>query len=212
MLKKFLALSVLFLPNVLFAYDCSQYKYTPDVDIKLNIKDVKLRKSDENMVGKLGYTQPKISYASIARTVIIPVHGGFCVSLRGIDIDIVEDFDVIIDKRLKDKSCAYDIVYKHEQDHVNVYKNVIKNNIDNIKQSIIDGVKNFQPEFVKSEKDASNLSEKVNKSDFVEKIKSDIMNKIKIENEKIDERGDSYYIWKCDDFYKEMKNSDITID
>ena len=33
------------------------------------------------------------------------------------------------------------------------------------------------------------------------------------ENQKIDERGDSYYIWKCDDFYQEMKHNDnISID
>ena len=38
------------------------------------------------------------------------------------------------------------------------------------------------------------------------------MKKIKDENEKIDERGDSYYIWKCEDFYKEMKDKNIVID
>ena len=202
----------MFLPNVLFAYDCSRYQYDVDTDIKFNINEVETKKSDEELVGKLGYTEPIISYTAMACTVIIPVHGGFCVSLRGIDIEISEDFNVIIDKRLKEKSCAYDIVFRHEQDHVDVYKNVIKDNIDKIKKSVIAGAKDFKPVFIKSEKEVPDYSEKLNKSDFVEKLKNDILKEITDKNEKIDERGDSFYIWKCDDFYKEMKNSDIVID
>jgi len=212
MFKKIIFLSVLFFPSMLFAYDCSQYKYDPDVDIKLNIKDVKIQKSDKDMVGKLGYTKPEISYSAMAQTVIIPVHGGYCASLRGIDVEINEDFYVVIDKRLKEKSCAYEIVYKHEQDHVDVYKSVIKNNMDKIKKSVIAGAKEFKPVFIKSEKEVPDFSEKMNKSDFVEKIKAEIVKEITDKNEKIDERGDSFYIWKCDDFYKEMKNKDIVID
>ena len=203
---------MLFFSNTLFAYDCSRYQYDIDTDIKLNINDVKIQKSDKDLVGKLGYTEPLISYTAMASTVIIPVHGGFCASLRGIDIEISEDFNVIIDKKLKEKSCAYDIVFKHEQDHVDVYKNAIKSNIDKIKKSIKDGAKELKPIFVKSEKDVPDFSEKINNSNFVSKIKDEIKEKIKTENEKIDERGDSFYIWKCDDFYKEMKNSGIVID
>ena len=94
----------------------------------LKVNDVKTQKSDENLVGKLGYMEPKISYSAMSHNVMIPVHGGFCVSLRGLDIEINEDFNIIIDKRLKEKSCAYDIVYKHEQDHVKAYKNIINDN------------------------------------------------------------------------------------
>ena len=195
-----------------FAYDCSQYKYDPDIDVKLDVKDIKVQKSDKDMVGKLGYTKPEISYSAMAHTVIIPVHGGYCASLRGIDVEIIEDFNVTIDRRLKEKSCAYDIVFKHEQDHVDVYKNVIKSNLDKIKDSVKNGAKDFKPIFIKSEKEVPDFSEKLNKSDFVEKIKADITKEITEKNEKIDERGDSFYIWKCDDFYKKMKNSDIVID
>ena len=195
-----------------FAYDCSQYKYDPDIDVKLDVKDIKVQKSDKDMVGKLGYTKPEISYSAMAHTVIIPVHGGYCASLRGIDVEIIEDFNVTIDRRLKEKSCAYDIVFKHEQDHVDVYKNVIKSNLDKIKDSVKNGAKDFKPIFIKSEKEVPDFSEKLNKSDFVEKLKNDISKEITEKNEKIDERGDSFYIWKCDDFYKKMKNSDIVID
>lgn len=212
MFKKIIFFSILFLPNTLFAYDCSRYKYDIDTDIKLNINDVKTRKSEEDLVGKLGYTEPVISYTAMASTVIIPVHGGYCVSLRGVDIEINEDFNVTIDKRLKEKSCAYDIVFKHEQDHVDVYKDVIKSNIDKIQKSIKKGAKDIKPVFIKDEKDIPDFSEKINNSDFVNKIRDEIKEKIKTENEKIDERGDSFYIWKCDDFYKEMKNSGIVID
>lgn len=212
MFKNLIFLSVLFFTNMSFAYDCSQYKYDPDIDVKLDVKDIKVQKSENDMVGKLGYTKPEISYSAMAHTVIIPVHGGYCASLRGIDIEIIEDFNVTIDRRLKEKSCAYDIVFKHEQDHVDVYKNVIKNNIDKIKDSVKNGAKDFKPIFIKSEKEVPDFSEKLNKSDFVEKLKADITKEITEKNEKIDERGDSFYIWKCDDFYKKMKNSDIVID
>ena len=212
MFKKIIFLLFLCLPNVSFAYDCSRYQYDIDIDVKLNIKDVEIQKSNKNLVGKLGYTEPVISYTSLARTVIIPVHGGFCVSLRGVDVEINEDFNVTIDKRLKEKSCAYDIVFKHEQDHVDVYKDVIKSNIDGIKKAIKNTAKDLKPVFVKSEKNAPDFAEKMEKSDFIIKIKDEIKDKIKTENEKIDERGDSFYIWKCDDFYKEMKDSGIVID
>lgn len=212
MLNKLFSLLFLLSPNVLFAYDCSKYKYDIDIDIKLNVGDVKIQKSDQELVGKLGYTEPKISYSAMAQTVIIPVHGGYCVSLRGIDIEINEDFNVVIDKRLKEKSCAYDIVYKHEQDHVNAYKDVIKNKISDIKQSVINGLKDLNPVFTEQESNAPDFIKQINEKDFVKKMKSDIMKKITDENEKIDERGDSYYIWKCDDFYKEMKNKNIVID
>lgn len=211
MLKKYLFYLFLFLPNTLFAYDCSQYKYDVDVNINVNVGDIKIETSNEELVGKLGYTEPKISYNLLTRTVSIPVHGGNCVSLRGLDVNIKQDFRIVIDKKLKEKSCAYDIVFKHEQDHVNVYKNVIKDNIDNIKQSIINGLKDVLPVFSKNENE--DFAKKVNEANFASKIKKDIVKKFEDENQKIDERGDSYYIWKCDDFYQEMKHNDnISID
>ena len=51
MFKKIIFLSLLFLPNTLFAYDCSRYQYDIDADIKLNINDVKIQKSDKDLVG-----------------------------------------------------------------------------------------------------------------------------------------------------------------
>ena len=211
MLKKPLFLSFLFLPNILFAYDCSKYKYDVDVDINVDYGDVKIEKSEKNLVKKLGYTEEKLSYDISSQIVVIPVNGGNCYSLRGITVDIKEDFQVIIDKRLKENSCAYDIVLKHEQDHVDVYRNIIKNNIENIKKSVSDGLKNFNTVVKKEEE--GNFSKKISESDFVKNIMDDIKNKFDDENKKIDERGDTYYIWKCDDFYQEMKNNkDIVID
>ena len=212
MFKKIIFLLAIILPNALFAYDCSQYKYDPDIDIKITVNDAKIKKSDENLSGKLGFCAPVILYGWSARTVFIPVHGGYCVSLRGLDIDISEDFDITIDKRLKENSCAYNLVLKHEQDHMNVYKNTIQDNFDFIKNSVLKGVKDIEPEFIKNIDENPDFNKKINDNDFVKKIKTDIMNKIKAENEKIDERGDTYYIWKCDDFYKEVKNENIVID
>jgi len=211
MLKKYLFLLFVFSPNILFAYDCSKYQYDVDVNIIVNSTDAKIEKSSEELIGKLGYTEPKMSYSLLTNTVVIPVHGGNCISLRGLDVNINQDFRIVIDKKLKEKSCAYNIVFKHEQDHVNVYKNIIKDNVDNIKKSIIDGLKSFHPVF--SQTEYEDFPGKISQAGFAKKIVSDIMKKIEDENQKIDERGDSYHIWKCDDFYQEMKhNSNISID
>lgn len=212
MLKKFLFLMFLFLPNILFAFDCSKYLYDIDVDINYTVGDVNVKKSDKDLVKKLGYTEPKISYSVMAHEVFIPVDGGFCVSLRGLDIKIMENFDITIDKRLKEKSCAYDIVFKHEQDHVNTYKDIIKNNIDDIKQTIKKESKNIKPVFSNQEDKTIDFTKIIKESDFAKKIEKDIKSKFDSENKKIDERGDSYLIWKCDDFYKEWKNTNMVID
>ena len=212
MLRKIYFLILTILPNVLFAFDCSQFKYDADVDIKLKVNDTVIQQSDEKLVGKLGYTQPQISYNIFSHTVMIPVEDGNCISLRGMDIEINEDYDIIIDKILKEKSCAYNIVYEHEQDHVNVYKNVIKDNIDSIKKSISNELKNFEPIFIENNSEIPDYSDIVVNNNFVRQTISNIMNKFETKNKKIDERGDVYNIWKCEDFYQDMKNSDFVID
>lgn len=200
------------MPMYVFGSDnCLRYKY--DVDIKVENKDnseIKIEKSAENLVGKLGYTVSKVSYSY--QLLLIPVHvnGGYCVSLRSIDIDLLPAFNVIIDKRLKEKTCAYDVVFKHEQDHVNVYKDVLKNNVDNVRKSVIDATKNLYPVFVEDlnniSKIESEFAKKIETYKSVEQIKEKIKNKIDEENNKIDTRGDDYKIWRCKDFFEEMKD------
>lgn len=211
-MKKYLLVLFLLFPNILFAYDCSDYAYNVDVDIVFDEGKTDIQKSKKDLDKELGFTKPEIKYSFLTKNVTIPVNDGYCVSLRGIIVNISENINITIDKRLKDNSCAYNIVLKHEQDHANVFKNVIKNDIDNIKQTLIKESKNIKPVFVKNEEDSPNFTEIIEKSDFKKKILSDIKNKIDSENKKIDERGDIYHIWKCDDFYKEWKDLNILID
>ena len=215
MLKHGVFLLFLFLPNVLFAYDCSKFKFDVDVNVNLeNKEDVKIKSSDKDMVGMLGYTLPQMSYNTPYQSVPIRVNGGYCVSLRSFDVNIIQSFDITIDRNLKENSCAYNLVLKHEQDHVNVHKDVFKSNIDNIRKTVYDAANTIKPVFVKdlSESESVDFYGKIQEMDSIKKLKEDIKNKLKQENDKIDERGDNFYIWQCEDFYKEMKNKNIVID
>lgn len=215
MLKHGIFLLFLFLPNILFAYDCSKFKFDVDVNVNLeNKEDIKVKKSDKDLVGMLGYTSPQMSYNTPYQSVPIRVSGGYCVSLRSFDVNIIQKFDIIIDKNLKENSCAYKLVLKHEQDHVNVHKDVFKSYIDNIRKTVYDAVNKIEPVFVQDLSEIENIDfyDKIQNIDSVKKLKQDIKNKLDQENKKIDERGDTFYIWQCEDFYKEMKNKNIVID
>lgn len=215
MLKHGIFLLFLILPNVLFAYDCSRFKFDVDVNVNLeNKKDIPVKSSDEDMVGMLGYTSPQTSYSTPFSSVPIQVPGGYCVSLRSFDVNITQTFDITIDRNLKKDSCAYNLVLKHEQDHVNVHKDVFKSYIDNIKKTVYDAVNKVEPVFVKDLSDIDNIDfyNKIQNMDSIKKLKEDIKNKLEQENKNIDERGDTFYIWQCEDFYKEMKNKNIVID
>lgn len=219
--KFFLVCFYVFIPFAVFAEDiCSKYKF--DVDVNVQNKTVYnpvIKMSEENMVGKMGETLYQTSYASKILLINIPVKNGFCVSLRSVDIDInVPEFTIILDKRLKKYKCAYDIVLSHEQDHVNVNKSVINNNIDNIKKAVLSAVSAINPVFITDIKDAEKIQKEIQEKIESFKDVKDIQQKIKTEmdknNEDIDTRGDSFNVWKCEDFYKEMKkfSDTITID
>jgi len=215
MLKHGIFLLFLILPNVLFAYDCSKFKFDVDVNVNLeNKEDINIKKSDEDLIGILGYTSPQISYNTPYQSVPIRVHGGYCVSLRSFDVNIIQNFNITIDRNLKEDSCAYNLVLKHEQDHVNVHKDILKSNIDNIKKTVYDTVNKIEPVFIQdlSEIDNIDFYKKIQETNSIKKLKEDIKNNLEQENNKIDERGDNFYIWQCEDFYKEMKNKNIVID
>ena len=218
LLKIFLISCYVFIPLYTFADDvCSKYKYDTDINVKNNTKyNPIIKYSNENMIGKLGEIQYQTSFSSKLLLINIPVKNGFCISLRSVDVDInVPEFIINIDKRLKKDSCAYKIVLKHEMDHMNVNKNIINNNIDNIKRAILNATKSTEPVFVSDIKNIEKVQSEIR--DKIENFKEvkDIEEKLKIDvaknNEDIDTRGDSFEIWKCEDFYKEMKNNRDTI-
>jgi len=210
--KKFFICFSLCIPFNVFGYDnCLRFKYDVDIDINNPTKDiVNIAGSDEVLSGKLGYTISKIAYEY--RLILVPVRvdNGYCVSLRGIDIDVFfPEFNIVIDKRLKPDTCSYNIVLNHEQDHVKVHKKVLNDNIDGIRRALIDAVKNsVKPVFVETLDNQEDIQQNMIKS--IEKYKSVVQVQDKIsklleeENKKIDTRGDDYQVWKCKEFYEEM--------
>lgn len=207
-----------FIPFYTFADNvCSKYKYDADINVKNNTKyNPIIKMSAENMIGKLGEIQYQTSFSSKILLINIPVKGGYCVSIRSVDLDInVPEFVINIDKRLKKDSCAYKIVLKHETDHMNVNKNVIDDNIDNIKRAIKNATESTEPVFIydikNAEKIQSEIREKIENFKDVKEIEEKLKSNAEKYNEDIDTRGDSFEIWKCEDFYKEMKNNRDTI-
>lgn len=199
--------------------NCLRFQYDVDVNVKNNTENnVSVEKSAENLVGKLGYTLSSIAYSYQMLIIPVQVSGGYCLSLRGIDIDVSPKFNIVIDKRLKENSCAYKIVYQHEHDHKDVYEKNLKDNIDNIKNAVVSATKTVKPVFVRDLSAVNDIememSKKIENFADVEKIKEKIKNKTDTENKQIDTRGDDYKIWKCKDFFDEMKDfyNTITID
>ena len=221
MLKKIIFFIPLFISCDLFASDdCSKFKFDVDVNINLNNNEnININKSKENLVDKMGYIESGITYN--ARYIIVPimVQDGFCVSLRSVDVDInFPAFNIVIDKRLKENSCAYNIVLQHEKDHMQSEKNVVKDNLENIKKSVFNAAQSINPIFVAKEQNQTEARENIYKQLETHKDVVDIIDKIKQElkqeNDKIDFRGDSWQMWQCEDFVEEMKNSadNISID
>lgn len=195
------------MPSV--ADDCSQYKYTPSVDVNIVDSETNIKSSDKKMDDMLGYTTGNFHYEIHTMPVAIRSPNGQCISIRGIDVNVgVNPIEIIIDNRIKPKSCAYNIVLSHERDHENVYRTTLKTYIDDIRRDVYDVVDSIKPVFVPNESDVNSVikqiqSEIQSKLTFPDKIN----NIIESEQVKIDTRGDDYKIWQCDDFFNEMKNS-----
>lgn len=213
---------MLFFPSVVLADDiCSRFKYEPEINVKKVVDDdIDIKKSNESFVDKLGYAMLKPGYKYSLYTVLIPVNGGYCVSLRGIDIDVLyPSFDIVIDKSLTEENCAYKYVLEHEKDHVKNTRKVLDTNLENITENVLVKVVNsINPVFINSINEKNDVNTKIeeqlqNHPDIVALLKK-IDNEIEEENKKIDSRGDQYEIYKCKDFYEQMKNSrkDIQID
>jgi hypothetical protein len=201
-----------FIPVYTFADDvCSKYKFNVDVNVKNKTEyNPIIKSSAENMVGKLGETLYQTAYESKILLINIPVKNGYCVSLRSVDINInVPEFVINIDKRLKPNTCAYKIVLAHEKDHVNVNKNVMNKNIDNLKKAVSNAANSIKPVFVSdinnNDSVQQDIQQQIESYTEVKNMKEKIQQEMEKNNEDIDTRGDSFEIWKCDDFYKEMK-------
>ena len=94
-LKFFLICFYVFIPFYTFADDiCSKYKFDVDVNVNIDDGNVEIKQSDEDLVGLLGYASPKYTYSMPYQTAPIHVHGGYCVSLRWVDINIVQRFQI----------------------------------------------------------------------------------------------------------------------
>lgn len=206
-------LLMFFCCDVFASVDCSRFRFDPYIGVHIiDTSKVNIQQSKENLVGKMGYLESGISYNAQYTMLPIPVKNGFCLSLRSVDVYIqFPDFNIIIDKRLKENSCAYNVVLKHEQDHMVSEKEVIYSNSENIKVSVLGAAWSIDPKFVKNNEELEKYKESVydllmkhkDVVDIIDKIKTQIQNV----NEDIDLRGDSYELWKCEDFFEEMKNS-----
>ena len=212
MLKRYLGLLFLFVPISVYGVDnCLRFKYDVDVQVENpDNNDVKIEKSVVNLSGELGYTSAKKSYSYNMLFIPVRVEDGYCVSLRSINLKIHQNFDIVLDKRLKDDSCAYNLVLNHEKDHMNVYTKVLDDNIDKIKDALKKSVKNLYPVFVDDVEKIENIKydfiQKIEENKFVKKIKEQINDETTKENDKIDTLGDDFELWRCKNYMREMED------
>ena len=214
MLRKFLFLLFIFISvNVFASTDCSKFKFNPDININnVDNDNIVIEESKENLADKFGYVKSSITYNTKYMIIPVLVKDGYCLSLRSLDVNInFPEFNIVIDKRLKKDSCAYNVVLKHEKDHIQSEKDILSSNIEDIKKSVYNAALSIEPVFVKHGENIEETKEKMfNKikehKDIID-IKNKIEKELKDSNEQIDYRGDSWEIWQCEDFFEEIKNS-----
>ena len=210
MLKKNLVLFFIFMPFSGYCVDnCLRFQYDVDVNVEQAEDVVEIEKSSENLSGELGHTLSNRSCNYNMLFINVRVPDGYCVSLRSINMKINQNFNIVLDKRLKEGSCAYNLVMKHEKDHMNVTKKVLDDNMDNIKNALKKSMKNLYPVFVENTEKNNDIEsvivEKIENSKFMKKIKEQVENETQKESNNIDTRGDDYELWRCKDYMKEME-------
>ena len=205
---------ILLVPVAVFADDvCPYFQYDVDINVRNSTKDkVNIVSSSENLVGKLGYTESRVAFEYKFLMIPVRISDGYCISLRGVDIDVFfPEFNIIIDKRLKPDSCAYNVVLNHEQDHVNAHKNVLNDNMRDIRRALVEAVNNIKPVFVQTldqqEDVQMDILKRLENYKSVLRVQEQVSKSLDEENKKIDTRGDDYQVWKCQDFYEEMMKS-----
>ena len=191
MIKKYVFLSVLFIPFVSSADDCLIYKLKP----KVNINIPNWEKSVVQPLQPMDVLHGNVIATMIDNyeitTDITSIEDGFCVSLKNIDATVgYTDFLVQIDKSNRKDSCSYNAILQHEDENKKM-----------LQESILSAAESITPIFVREQKDIESVVDKFNEQlqnhpDIV-LLKQHIKAEEEIRNKQVDLKDTGETLKKC---------------
>ena len=202
MLKKYITLLLCFLPNLVLADDCLDYKLNPEIKIKTPNWNKEVVQPLQKMDIFHGNVIATMVDNYEITTDITSIEDGFCVALKRVDATIgYTDFLVQIDLSHKKYSCSYNAVLSHEDEHIRAYLSVIDDNRDLLNQSLKSASQSITPIFVKNQKDIDSAVDKLNEElqnhpDIV-LLKQHIKAEEEIRNKRVDQNDTGETLKKC---------------
>jgi hypothetical protein len=202
MLKKYLVLLFCFMPCVLMADDCLDYKLTP----KINVIIPDWEKQVVQPLKKMDVLHGNVIATMVDNyeitTDITSIEDGFCIALKQVDATLgYSDFLVQIDISHRPNTCSYDAILSHEDEHIRAYLSVIDDNEKMLKESIFSAANSVVPVFVKNEKDIESGIDKLNNEiqnhpDII-LLKQHLKAEEEIRNKRVDENDNGTRLKKC---------------
>ena len=98
----------------------------------------------------LGLTTSQMALSIKGQTSILPITGGYCVYLNALDANFgYRRMDVLIASEFRPGSCEYKTILDHENQHVAINRNTIKEYAPLIRQEMERQLQTVQPRFTR---------------------------------------------------------------
>ena len=202
MIKKIIFFIFLFIPNIVIADDCLDYKLTPNITVKIPEWEKEVIQPLKEMDVLHGNVIATLVDNYEITTDITSIEDGFCISLKSIDATIgYSEFLVKIDKSHKPNTCSYDAILSHENMHINAYLSIIEDNQKLLYDSIQSAANSITPIFISDIKEAESATDKLNEQlqnhpDII-LLKQHIKAQEEIRNNYVDEKDTGETLKKC---------------
>lgn len=185
-----------------FAHDCLTYKIEPDISLSEPEYKKTVNFSVENMPAHHGLVEANITTKYDVILNMYETTNGFCVVLSKINAVFGFDkFNVLVDKQHETNNCAYNAVLHHEEKHIEVYLNIIKDFKDDIKDSLFTAADSVMPIFIEKESDIELAFEELNQEFMAHPDLLLIAQKVyaaqEIRNKQIDREENNHELNSC---------------
>jgi len=139
----------LFTIHYSLADDCTQFKVTPNVVVGTPAWTKSVGQPAEPMNLLHGNVVATLVEGYNLQTQAVPVAGGYCVLLSGVDAVVgYSDFLIQIDERHEVGSCAYNATLNHEYEHIRSHLGTIDASRADIKSAVTRAANSIMPVFV----------------------------------------------------------------
>lgn len=201
-MKKIIFIIFIIFCTPLFAHDCLTYKVEPTILLSQPEYEKTINFSAENMPAHHGKVEANITTNYDVVLDMYETTNGFCVVLSQIKaIFGFNKFDVLIDKQHETNICAYNAVLHHEEKHIEVYLNIIKDFKNDIHDSLYTAADSVMPIFIEKESDIELAFEELNQ-EFISHpdlllIAQKVYAAQEIRNKQIDQNEDNGELNSC---------------